>query len=133
MKITNSQYAKTLFDLVKDSSEKDRLVATKSFAKLLISRHDAYRLDKIISEFENIWNKEFNIVKAETSSFSPLNAATTKLLSEYIKKSSAAQEVVMDFKIDKSILGGVVIKYGDRIFDAGLKSRLNKLKERIIN
>ena len=133
MKITNSQYAQTLLDLVRDGSEKERRLAILSFAKMLVERHDAYRLDKILSEFEQLFNKEFNIIKAEMNSFFPLNKETTKLLSDYIKKSATAEEIVMDFKTDKSILGGVVIKYGDKIFDAGLKSRLNKLKERIIN
>jgi len=133
MKITNSQYAQTLFDLVRDGSEKERRLAVTSFAKLLVDRHDAYRLDKILSEFEQTCNKEFNIIQAEMSSLSPLTQETTRLLSEYIKKTSSAQEVIMNFKTDKSILGGVVIKYGDKIFDASLKSRLDKLKERIIN
>ena len=90
-------------------------------------------MDKIISEFEKFWNKEFKIVQAEVGSFSPLGEKTAALLESYIKKASGAQEVSVDFQIDKSILGGTVIKYGDKIFDAGLKTRLEKLKEKIAN
>lgn len=133
MKITNLQYAQALFDSVKAGNDKDRRAIISSFARFLSSRHDAYRLDRVISEFERLWNKEFGIVKAEANSFYPLDEKMIAVLSDYVKKHSSAKEVVTEFKIDKSILGGVVIKYGDKIFDGSLKARLNRLKERIIN
>jgi F-type H+-transporting ATPase subunit delta len=133
MKISNAQYAQTLFDLVKDGQAETNRSAVAAFAKLLIARHDAFRLDKIMSEFEKLWDKAFDIIKAEVSSVSPLSTQTATLLEKYIKKTSGAREISMNFRIDKDILGGVVIKYGDKIFDAGLKSRLEKMKEKIIN
>lgn len=133
MKITSAQYAQTLFELVKEGKPEKNRRAIAAFAQLLVNRHDAFRLDKIISEFEKFWNKEFKIVKAEVGSLSPLGEKTAALLESYIKKASGAQEVSVDFQIDKSILGGTVIKYGDKIFDAGLKTRLEKLKEKIAN
>jgi len=133
MKISNQQYAQTLFELVKNESPENAKKIIADFARLLVARHDAYRLDKVLSEFNNFWNKEFRVIEAVISSFSSLNKNTEALLRDYIQKVSGAQEIETTFTIDKSILGGVVIKYGDRIFDAGLKSRLEKLKEKIIS
>lgn len=133
MKISNTQYAQVLFELTKNGAPKNNKKVIADFAKLLVARHDDFRFDKIISEFNKFWNKEFKIIDAEISSFSDLNKKTEDLLTSYIKKVSAAEEIKSTLKIDKNILGGVVIKYGDKIFDAGLKSRLEKLREKIIS
>lgn len=133
MKISNKQYAQVLFDLVKDTSLEKTKKIVSDFSKLLIARHETWRLDRIISEFKALYNKEFKIIKAEINSFSPLDKKIVDLLLDYIKKEAAASEIEVGFKTDKNILGGVIIKHEDRIFDASLKFRLDKLKEKIIN
>ena len=35
-------------------------------------------------------------------------------------------------KIDKNILGGVIIRYGDKVVDGSLKTQLEDLKEKLI-
>ena len=53
---------------------------------------------------------------------------------EEVKKQLADQlgkELVLDFSADGDILGGVVLKVGDKILDASLKAQLNAMKEQI--
>jgi F-type H+-transporting ATPase subunit delta len=133
MKISDQQYAQTLFDLVEGASDKQVEKNVLGFAKLLVARHEAWRLVKIISEFKRLWDKELAVVKAEISSFSVINKKTEDLLRTYIKKVTTASELELSARIDKNIFGGVVLKYGDKIFDTSLKLRLDKLKEKIIN
>lgn len=129
MKISTNQYAQALFALVNDSSSKKSSGAVAKFAQLLVDNNDAFRADKIISEFSRLWDKSRGSIEVEIISAHELDGKTIKTLEEYIKKVSGAIELKIIKKIDKSILGGVIIKYGDRIFDAGLKSRLEKFKE----
>ncbi len=42
-----------------------------------------------------------------------------------------AKKFILDFQVDKNILGGVVLKVGDKVYDASLKAQLNILKEKI--
>lgn len=129
MKISTNQYAQALFALVNDSSSKKSSGAVAKFAQLLVDNNDAFRADKIISEFSRLWDKSRGSLEVEIISAHELDNKTIKTLEEYIKKVSGATELKIIKKIDKSILGGVIIKYGDQIFDAGLKSRLEKFKE----
>lgn len=129
MKISTSQYAKALFALVDGSSpEKSKELASR-FSRILVDNNDAFRIDKIISEFNGLWDKSRGNLNVEIISAHELDDATVKILENHIMKVSKAAELKITRKIDKSILGGVIIKYGDRIFDAGLKSRLEKFKE----
>lgn len=41
------------------------------------------------------------------------------------------QNLVLDYDVDGDILGGLVLKVGDRIYDASLRAQLDSLKENI--
>jgi len=61
-----------------------------------------------------------------------LDKETGKLLKNYITGLSGAKEVLVSEKTDKNILGGVIIKYGDKVLDGSLKTSLEELKEKMI-
>lgn len=42
------------------------------------------------------------------------------------------RKVVPHFEVDRSILGGLVVRYGDRILDASLRRRLLGMRERLL-
>ena len=133
MKISTNQYAQALFELLKQKKEpQESQVIIDNFVAILIKNNDAYKLEKIISNFKELWNKEFLVVQAEINSFYELDVATEKILLDYIKKMSNAKTVELEKIINKDILGGVVIKYSDKIFDASLKTSLIKLKETLL-
>ncbi|MFH0972492.1 MAG: F0F1 ATP synthase subunit delta, partial [Patescibacteria group bacterium] len=52
------------------------------------------------------------------------NETIIKLLSCYIIKLSQVSDVFISESIDKNLLGGFVIKYGDKILDASLRKQL---------
>ena len=63
MKISNKQYAQVLFDLVKDAPLEKTKKIVSDFSKLLVIRHETWRLDRIISEFKALYNKELKSLK----------------------------------------------------------------------
>ncbi len=53
---------------------------------------------------------------------------------EKIRKDLEAQlekKFILEYQVDERILGGVVLKVGDKVYDASLKAQLNILKEKI--
>lgn len=133
MKIKPKQYARALFELTKDKNKTEVKETIANFAKFLFKNNDAFKLDKILQEFTILCNKELLILDAEISSAHQLSRETEELLKEYLKKESTAKEIKTDLKVNKNILGGVIIKYGDKIFDASIKNRLNKLKQSLLS
>lgn len=46
-----------------------------------------------------------------------------------ILEKSLKQEVLLESKVDPEILGGLVVRVQDRVFNASLKGELERLKE----
>ena len=46
-------------------------------------------------------------------------------------EAQAGRKLELGFSVDKNILGGVVLKVGDRILDASLRAQLGILKDNI--
>lgn len=132
MKITAKQYALSLFESIDGKKEKDAGGIIKIFFQLLVRNNQTILLNEILKQFINVWNKEKGIVEAEVISAKDLDKNTIKLLSNHIADLTKAKEVVMKQKVDKDVLGGVVIRYEDQVLDGSLKTRIKDLEEQMI-
>jgi len=132
MKITPKQYAQSLYQAACGKKQSDVKGVIENFVKVLINNNYIAKADQIIKQFKKIWNKEQGIVKAEVISARKLDIKITKLLNNYIAKLSGAKTIDLRQEVDKSILGGVVIKYEDKVLDGGLKTRLTDIKNKMI-
>ncbi len=132
MKISAKQYGRVLFQLTRGKTEKEVGALMAKFAAFLIRQRQEKNLDKIIAEFGNYWNLEKGIVEAEITTAIDPDKETLKLLTGHIASLSRAKEVVLKPKVDKKILGGMIIKMEDKIFDGSLKTRLEELREKMI-
>lgn len=132
MNIPTKQYAKTLYKLVDGKSKNEAEKIIEDFVTVLAENNDQGKIKKIIKEFSNNWNREKGIVEAEILSAKELDKEIVKLLNSYIAKLSGAKEIVLSEKVDKSLLGGVVIRYGDKVLDGSLKTKINDLKNNMV-
>lgn len=128
MKITPKQYALTLFELVKEQKEEKIREIIKRFVVLLVKNNDLTKFKKIIEQFSKIYNRAEGIVEVEIISYQELGDNIIKLLRSYIKDLTKAGEVIFKPRVDKNILGGVVLKYEDKMLDGSMRSRLNDLR-----
>ncbi len=131
MKITAKQYALSLYESVKNKKEEEIRDIIDNFINLVVENNDVSKIDKIIDQFEIVWNKEEGIVEAEIVSARKLDNKTVKLLDGYIAGLAGAKKVVMGERIDKSILGGVIIRYGDKVLDGSMRARIDNLKNEL--
>lgn len=132
MKITSKQYAISLYEAILDKKDSEIKGAIKNFVKIVIDNNDTCKSDLVISEFSKIWNRENGIIEANILSTNKLDKEIVEVLSDYIKDISKSKNVTITEKIDKKLIGGVVIKYGDKILDGSIKTRLNSLKNNMI-
>lgn len=132
MKITSTQYAKTLYDLTKDRSQSEIDKAIAGLAKILIKKKETKLAQKITEKFKEIWNKEESVAEAEIISREKLDEDLLNKIKRFIKEKVKAKEVVLNNKIDESIKGGIVIKMGDEILDASVASQLRSLRNNLV-
>lgn len=132
MKITAKQFASSLYESVQKKSTVQVKAVVKKFVELLAKNNRLAMADKIIKEFVKIWHEKHGLVEAEITSVSDLSREMIKLLKSYVAKLSGAKDIIVKMKVDKSLLGGVVIKYGDKVLDGSLRSSLSELKNKMI-
>jgi F-type H+-transporting ATPase subunit b len=137
----NADAKKVVADAAEDATEeRDRIladlrnqVAAISIAaanKLVGETLDEKRQHAIIADF-------FAQVPAEVASMSGAEAEVTSALpltdkeQAQVKKSLKVDEV--SFKVDPNILGGLVIRMGDRVVDDSVSSQMNGLRESMLS
>ena len=100
---------------------------TRNFLGLLAQNGRARDLAAVIAAFQALYAKKTGLVAAEVVSAQPLDAkqvaAITAALSESLGK---APELTA--RVDPSILGGLKVKVGSKLFDASLKTKLDQMK-----
>lgn len=132
MKISSKKYAQALFESVKGKDREGIERATRGLVKVLISRRDTNKTEKIMEHFRELWNREYGIVEAEAITAEEPRGDTSEIIQNYIFQLTGAEEVKVKNSTDKNILGGVIIRYKDKVIDASLRSRVKQLKNKMI-
>lgn len=132
MKSTPKQFAMALYEALDGKTSAQVKVAIKKFVEFLAGENMISKAEKITAEFVKVWHEKNNIIEAEAISSSGLDKTNIKLLKNYIVGLSGAKEVLLSEKIDKNILGGVVIRYGDKVIDGSLRNSLDELRDKLV-
>lgn len=85
---------------------------------------------KIIVEFEKYTHKKEGIEDLEIVSAAELPAAVKK---QIVKKFGDEEKIVTTNSVDPAILGGMILKFQDKVWDLSLKKQLQNLKNEIIS
>ncbi len=100
---------------------------TRNFLGLLAQNGRARDLTAVIAGFERLYAKKTGVVAAEVTSAVELTTAQmTHVRSALLKALGKAPE--MTARVDPSILGGLKVKVGSKLFDASLKTKLDQMK-----
>lgn len=132
MKISLKKYAQALYEATADKSEAEVKRYIKNFVKILAENKDLKRGELIGKYFQKAWNREHGMTVVDVTTAQEASEETVQLLTDYVAKLFATNKVMMRQKVDKSILGGVIIRNGDMVYDNSLRSRINDLKEQIV-
>lgn len=99
-----------------------RVVVTKGRASYLVSI-----LDHFIAK-----TKEFKkIGVASVTSATELSDVQKKKIVEKLLSSTSYKEFEMNYKVDPALIGGVVIRIGDRVVDGSIRNKLANLKKEL--
>jgi len=101
---------------------------TQSFLKLVVNKGRAGILFETSKQFIHQYNLIKGIVTAEVTSATALTDANRDEIVELVKKELGANKVVLKEKLNDKLIGGFILKVGDKQFDASIASGLNKLK-----
>lgn len=132
MKIDYKQYARVLYELTQGKNEKEIKEMVKKFTELLLKNNDAALTGKISEYYSKIYNEYEGRLEANICTVNKLDKDMAEAVKKYLEKISGAKKIVISEKLDEKILGGIIIRYGDKIIDGSLKTKLSELKNQLI-
>lgn len=123
---TNLDYAIALYETTKNLNEKQLGEALKAFVEMLYRKGKLKRASSIIEAYISYAKKQEGIVDIEITTARPLDPKTLAAIEK-----AFGEKVESTQRVDSSILGGMKVQTGEKIFDASLRTQLERLKQKI--
>ena len=102
----------------------------KNFLKILVEKGRISSLQSIELTFKELLNEKHNILEGTVISAVALTAEKVKELEETLSK-KYNKNITLENKVDKSILGGVLVRLGNIQIDGSIKTRLDNIKDQL--
>lgn len=122
--LTAEQKAATLTELCGDKLQ----AKVKAFVGVLAENKRLGLIGNISELFENLKAQQEKFSDVRVVSAFALDSGVEKALAEKLK-TVLLSDVALKTEIDKSLIGGVIVRSGDTVIDGSLRGRLNKLAE----
>ena len=131
-KTSTSNIAKAIYLYLKDKKGGELELALKNAVEFLAKKNLLSRAPEILKYLEQIQKTDLGIVTTKVLSKNPLAKHSSDELKLAIKKRYEAEDVILEFEEDHSLLGGIRIETGDEVIDLSLKNKLNQLQAHLL-
>jgi len=100
-----------------------------NFASLLIRRRRASLARGVAREFQRMLDARRGVVRAQATTAIALSDAEAQDLAAGLKGLVGDKQVQMTTSVDPAIVGGLVVRVGDRLLDGSTRTRLERLRQ----
>jgi ATP synthase F1 delta subunit len=101
-----------------------------NFVELLIEKGRMTEIFRIRSRFEQLWKQENKRLDVTVTSAVELDPAVVEKVGSEVERQTG-QKVDLASRVDGEILGGIVLQVGNKVLDASIRSRLEKLRKSV--
>ncbi len=101
-----------------------------NLARLLLRRGRIALAPQIAEAFQELLDEARGVSHAVVTTAVPLSDDETRSVAQKLAELTGRQ-VVVETQVDESILGGLVVRMGDRLIDGSTRSRLQALKRQL--
>jgi len=101
---------------------------TPELIKIILRKHREMYLSDIALSFVALYDKEKRIVRGEIISAVPMSKSQVREIVQKIEKQTG-NRVLIEERVDPSLIGGFVLKVGDTLLDGSISASLNRVKK----
>jgi F-type H+-transporting ATPase subunit delta len=98
--------------------------------RVLAVRQRIQLLPAILREFQELEREARGIAEAQVTVARPVDQAETRAIAQRLGQLTG-KRVEVRTQVDPNILGGVVVRIGDKLIDASVAGRLQRLRQRL--
>jgi ATP synthase F1 delta subunit len=100
------------------------------FLELLIEKHRMPVLFRIRQEYESLCERAERRLRVEITSAVELDPAMAQLVAEQIGEHTG-RRIELRRRVDPEIIGGLILRVGNSILDASVRTRLERLRRQV--
>jgi F-type H+-transporting ATPase subunit delta len=97
---------------------------------LMIRRGRPGAIEKMVERFGELVRRERGVALAEVRTALPLDDEQRTALTERLHELTD-QEIEINEVVDESLIGGITVRIGDQLYDASVRTRLERLRARL--
>lgn len=102
----------------------------RNVLELLVEKHRAPVIFRIRREYDALWENENKLLPVEITSAIELDDALIQQLSARIGEQTG-RKVSLTTTVDPDVIGGIVMRVGNNILDASIRTRLESLRKQV--
>jgi F-type H+-transporting ATPase subunit delta len=101
-----------------------------NFLEMLAEKHRMPALFRIRARFDELWDEANERLEVTVTSAIELDPSVVESIGAEIEKKTG-KTIELTSKVDDSIIGGLVLQVGNRVMDASVRTRLDKLRREV--
>lgn len=105
--------------------------STRNFARLLLDKGRFNHLAGIHQAYQEMADEAANRVRVEVIASGEMSTPMRDAVSRALA-ASTGKHVVLNTRVDPSLLGGIVARVGSRVYDASLQTRLDNIQRALL-
>lgn len=102
------------------------------YMHLIVEKRREHLLPEIAWLLDQFYHEHMGIVKATLTSAVEMNAENIASLRKALE-SALQKQIVLDSKVDDSLIGGFVLRVSDNQIDASLRTGLSVIRQNLVN
>ena len=103
----------------------------RNFLLLLLKNDRLHHLEAVCDHYERMANAQLRRVKAQVTTAMALAAAQVQAVQQKLA-TITEKEVLLERRVDPSILGGLIVRINHVVLDGSLRGQLHRLRQKLI-
>jgi F-type H+-transporting ATPase subunit delta len=99
----------------------------RNLVLLLVRRNRIGQLPRVAAEFRRLDDRRNGLTHATATSAAPLGAGEVRTITARLEELTGGR-IALETDVDPSLLGGLVVRVGDRLIDGSVRGRLERLR-----
>jgi len=115
-----------------DALTEEMSTSTRNFLKVLIDNGRAEILEDVVPRYEDLVEEYQGKVEVELTTAIELSDALLDQFKSRLGEILDGREVMLETKVDPNLVGGAVVRVGEKQVDGSVRSQLQGLREKML-
>ncbi len=102
----------------------------RNFLELLVENHRMPAIFRVRRELDRLWQESHQLLPVQITSAVELDEAVVKRIGDEIGRQTG-RTVELTATVDPGVIGGIVLRVGNSILDASIRTRLERLRKQV--